>query len=185
MSWQNDHHQPIAKVLYTPEQLAATVAHLAAKIDDDYRKLAAEDIVVIGLLRGVFIFLADLLRQLHTPLSVEFLQASSYEGSVSSGRVQLQGLERLHLAGRHLLLVDDIVDTGITLNHVCAALRQCGPASLRTCTLLDKPSRRRTVFQADYVGYTIDDCFVVGYGMDYQEHYRQLPYLGVLQPQQP
>ena len=162
-------------LLIPEDELRAGVATLAREIDQDY---ATTGVVIVSVLKGAAIFTADLLRMLKAEVHrLEFIRASSYgSGTRSSGNVRVAGtLETRHIAGRHVLLVDDIADTGYT----CAAAKDhisgLGPASLRYCTLLDKPDRREVDVQYDYVGFTIPNYFVVGYGMDFDERYRGLP----------
>ena len=137
----------------------------------------------MGTLRGSFVFMADLVRQINLPLTVDFLSASSYgSGTESSGQVQLKLDLADDISGRDVLIIEDIVDSGNTLSKLLPELQKRGPASLKVCALLDKPERRVLPFQANYVGFTIPDAFVVGYGLDFDQHYRQLPYIGVLKP---
>ena len=135
----------------------------------------------MGTLRGSFVFMADLVRQIDLPLTVDFLSASSYgSGTESSGQVKLKLDLADDISGRDVLIIEDIVDSGNTLSKLLPELQKRGPASLKVCALLDKPERRALPFQANYVGFTIPDAFVVGYGLDFDQHYRQLPYIGVL-----
>ena len=137
----------------------------------------------MGTLRGSFVFMADLVRQINLPLTVDFLSASSYgSGTESSGQVKLKLDLADDISGRDVLIIEDIVDSGNTLSKLLPELQKRGPASLKVCALLDKPERRVLPFQANYVGFTIPDAFVVGYGLDFDQHYRQLPYIGVLKP---
>ena len=172
--------QDLQEILFSREQLAARVAELAGEITRDY---AGKAPLVAGVLRGSFIFMADLVRQLDLPVTLDFIHASSYgAGTVSSGRVNIQLDFSEDIAGRDVLLVEDILDTGNTLSKLVEELRDRHPASLKLCVLLDKPDRRTRPIQADYVGFTIPDAFVVGYGLDYDQRYRQLPFIGVLKP---
>ena len=137
----------------------------------------------MGTLRGSFVFMADLVRQINLPLTVDFLSASSYgSGTESSGQVKLKLDLADDISGRDVLIIEDIVDSGNTLSKLLPELQKRGPASLKVCALLDKPERRVLPFQANYVGFTIPDAFVVGYGLDFDQHFRQLPYIGVLKP---
>ena len=161
-------------LLISEDELRAGVATLAREIDRDY---ATTGVVIVSVLKGAAIFTADLLRMLTTEVHrLEFIRASSYgSGTQSSGNVRVGGtLETRHIAGRHVLLVDDIADTGYTCVAAKAYISGLGPASLRCCTLLDKPDRREVEVQYDYVGFTIPNHFVVGYGMDFDERYRGL-----------
>ena len=158
--------QDMQEILFTPEALARRVKELADQITQDY---AGKSPLIVGTLRGSFVFMADLVRQINLPLTVDFLSASSYGSGTES-------------SGRDVLIIEDIVDSGNTLSKLLPELQKRGPASLKVCALLDKPERRVLPFQANYVGFTIPDAFVVGYGLDFDQHYRQLPYIGVLKP---
>ena len=172
--------QDMQEILFTPETLARRVKELADQITQDY---AAKSPLIVGTLRGSFVFMADLVRQINLPLTVDFLSASSYgSGTESSGQVKLKLDLADDISGRDVLIIEDIVDSGNTLSKLLPELQKRGPASLKVCALLDKPERRVLPFQANYVGFTIPDAFVVGYGLDFDQHYRQLPYIGVLKP---
>ena len=175
--------QDMQQILFTQDQVAARVQELAAQITRDY---AGKTPLVVGVLRGSFIFMADLVRHLDLPLTLDFMAASSYgAGTTSSGLVNIRLDLHDDIAGRDVLLVEDILDTGNTLSKLVAELKGRHPASLKLCVLLDKPERRRPgiTLKPDYVGFTIPNAFVVGYGLDYNEHYRNLPYVGVLKPE--
>lgn len=172
--------QDMQEILFTPEALARRVKELADQITQDY---AEKSPLIVGTLRGSFVFMADLVRQINLPLTVDFLSASSYgSGTESSGQVKLKLDLADDISGRDVLIIEDIVDSGNTLSKLLPELQKRGPASLKVCALLDKPERRVLPFQANYVGFTIPDAFVVGYGLDFDQHYRQLPYIGVLKP---
>lgn len=172
--------QDMQEILFTPEALAQRVKELADQITQDY---AGKIPLIVGTLRGSFVFMADLVRQINLPLTVDFLSASSYgSGTESSGQVKLKLDLADDISGRDVLIIEDIVDSGNTLSKLLPELQKRGPASLKVCALLDKPERRVLPFQANYVGFTIPDAFVVGYGLDFDQHYRQLPYIGVLKP---
>ncbi len=172
--------QDMQEILFTPEALARRVNELADQITQDY---AGKSPLIVGTLRGSFVFMADLVRQINLPLTVDFLSASSYgSGTESSGQVKLKLDLADDISGRDVLIIEDIVDSGNTLSKLLPELQKRGPASLKVCALLDKPERRVLPFQANYVGFTIPDAFVVGYGLDFDQHYRQLPYIGVLKP---
>ncbi len=159
--------------LLTAQQIAVRVAEMGVRISADYEP---EPVLLVGVLKGAAIFLADLARSLHLEASYDFLAASSYgQGTRSSGVVRLIKDLSEDISSRHVIVVEDILDTGLTLNYLCRLLRERHPKSLRTAVLLDKPSRRQVPFKADYVGFTIPDEFVVGYGLDFQERYRNLP----------
>ncbi len=163
--------------LLTAGQIAARVSELAAEIRRD---LADDRPVVLGVLKGAAFFTADLARALGRDAEVEFIRARSYSGTESGGRVEVFGLDRLSLAGRTVLLVEDIVDTGTTLAALLAGLHAAGAATVRVCALLDKPSRRKTPVTPDYAGFVVENRFVVGYGLDYEERFRTLPEIHVL-----
>ncbi len=171
----------IAEVLISEAQIQERVAALGAQITRDF---AGEEILVIAVLKGAILFLADLMRRIDLPLSVDFLAVSSYgAGTQSSGVVRiLKDLDE-PIEGRHVLIVEDIVDSGRTLDYLLRMLRQRRPATLHVCTLLDKRERREIDVPIDYVGFDVPDAFVVGYGLDYAELYRQLPFIGVLRPE--
>jgi len=174
MAWPEE----LDRVLLTEERLAAKVAELAQQLREDY---AGKNPVLIGILTGSFVFMTDLIRALAMDLTVDFMAVSSYEdATVSSGKVRLLKDCSHDISGRHVLIVEDIIDTGLTLEHMVQILRDRKPASLRICCLLDKPSRRRVAVELDYVGFEIPDEFVVGYGLDFAEKYRNLPYVGTL-----
>lgn len=167
--------------LITPQELAATVQRLAQEIDQDYGDRSP---IIIGILKGSFIFLADLVRQMQTPIQrIELIKLSSYgSGTVSSGKVQMQMDIPVELiVNQDVIVVEDIVDTGLSLSTAIAALRLYNPASLKLCALLDKPDRRKVPVTIDYCGIMIPDKFIVGYGIDYAEKYRQLPGIYVVE----
>ncbi len=164
---------PSLKVLLSAEQIHNRIAELGAEIDRDYP--SGEPVYLIAVLKGAFIFMADLARAMKTPARIEFIGISSYgKGKTSSGQVQLTKDLDAPIEGHHVILVEDILDTGITLNYLSKLMAQRKPKSLRIVTLLDKPERRQSPVKADYVGFTIPDEFVVGYGLDYAEDYRNL-----------
>jgi hypoxanthine phosphoribosyltransferase len=170
----------IASVLISQQSIARRVRSLARQIEKDF---TGRDLVIVALLNGTVVFLADLLRRLALPLRLDFIGVSSYgAGTTSSGLVFTKEL-RLDVSGRDILLVDDILDTGKTLARVTARLRRLRPGQIKICVLLDKPSRRVEAVTADYVGFTIPNHFVVGYGLDFAERYRNLPFVGVLHPE--
>ena len=173
-------HQDIKEVLFSEEQLRDRIRQLGEEITKDY---AGQELVLVCILRGSYIFMADLSRAIDLPLSADFIALSSYgKGTSSSGQVELRKDLSDPVEGKHLLIVEDILDSGNTLYYLMDILRVRRPASIRICTLLDKPERRAKPIQADYCGFTIPDAFVVGYGLDYDEKYRNLPYIGVLKP---
>jgi hypoxanthine phosphoribosyltransferase len=170
-------HNDIAEILVTEEQIRAKVAELGRRISHDYE---GHRLLLIGLLRGAIVFLSDLMRALTIPVQLDFIGISSYGASTESGAVRLVMDLEADIAGRHVLIVEDIVDTGKTLSYLVQALKARQPASLRLCALLDKPDRRQVPIKVDYVGFEIPDKFVVGYGLDFAEGYRNLPFVGVL-----
>ncbi len=167
-------------VLVPEERIQARVSELARRISEDYA--GAEELVMVGVLRGCYIFLADLSRRLTIPRRIDFIALASY-GSTATvpGAVRLIMDLRTDIAGKHVLIVEDIVDTGNTLRYLVDALRPRGPASLKTCALLRKPDRIRTDVRIDYLGFDIPDVWVVGYGLDYADRNRALPYIGVVE----
>jgi hypoxanthine phosphoribosyltransferase len=173
----NAETQAIDRVLVGTGEIAGRTAELGKQISTDY---ADKNPVLVGVLRGVFCFMADLMRQISVPMSVDFMAVSQY-GSDTEG-VKITHELAIALEGRHVLLVEDIVDTGMTLNYLLDHLRKQNPKSLEVCTLLDKRARRLTESEMKYVGFEIPDEFVVGYGLDYLEEYRNLPFIGVLTP---
>jgi len=171
--------QPRFDVLFPAEAIARRVAELGAQISAEYGE---RPLVLIGVLKGSFMFLADLIRHIRCPVRVEFIGTKSYAGTSTSGEVQLTKDLDKPIEGEDVLLVEDIVDTGLTLNYLRQMLAQRGPASLRIVAFLDKPARRRIEVQADYVGFVIEDRFVVGYGLDFEQRYRNLQDVCVLIP---
>ena len=168
----------IERVLLTEEQIATRIKELAKQIDEDYQ---GQEVIAICILKGSVIFFADLIRAMKTPTSVEFMKVSSYGfGTSSSGRLSV-GLDLFsNIEGKHVLIVEDIIDSGNTMYALKDMLKTRNPASLRLVTLLDKPARRTMDIQADYTCFEIEDEFVIGYGLDYAERYRDLPYVGIL-----
>lgn len=171
----------IAKVLLTKEQLNARIAEMGAEISRDY---AGKNLLVLSILKGAVLFMADLIREIKIPLSYDFMAVSSYgESTQSSGVVRiLKDLER-SVEDVHILICEDIVDTGLTLKYLKENLSGRNPLSVKIITLLDKPARRKVEVTPDYKGFEIPDEFVVGYGLDYNEQYRNLPYVGILKPE--
>ncbi|HAM72561.1 MAG TPA: hypoxanthine phosphoribosyltransferase [Verrucomicrobiales bacterium] len=167
----------VGSLLIDPEQIARRVRSLARAIEKDY---GGREVVVVSLLSGTVMFIADLLRHLSFPLRLDFIGVSSYGDGTVSQRLSFTKDLRLDVRGRHVLVVDDILDTGRTLKGVLARIRRLRPAEIRTCVLLDKPARRVERVEADYVGFRIPDLFVVGYGMDHAERHRNIPFVGVL-----
>jgi len=166
----------VGKPFLTVEQIQKRVKELAEEISADYE---GKDLLAVGILKGAFVFFSDLVRQIQTPLTVDFLIASSYVRSMTCGQVDLHYDIREEIADRDVLLVEDIVDTGITLNYLRERILLKNPGSLKICTFLNKTARREIAVPLDYVGFQIPDEFVVGYGLDYSNKYRNLPYISV------
>jgi hypoxanthine phosphoribosyltransferase len=164
--------------LITEDALRQRIAELAEEIRRD---VPHEDLHLIGVLKGAVLFLGDLIRQMNGGVTIDFIALSSYAGTTSSGEVRLIKDLDYGLEGRHVIVVEDIVDTGLTLHYLQEILKARNPKSLRTACLLSKPSRRKIDVQVDYIGFTIEDKFVVGYGLDFTERYRNLPYIGIYQ----
>lgn len=171
----------IKSVLYSEEVLAAKVQEIGDKITADY---LGKDLLVIGVLKGANIFLGDLVRKIDLPVQLDFIAASSYGASTeSSGVVRILKDLDYSIEGKHVLIVEDIIDTGLTLHYLLDNFNSRNPKSLSVCTLLDKPERRKVDVDVAYVGFNIPDEFIVGYGIDYAEKYRNLPYIATLKPE--
>lgn len=173
--WRRD----VQNVLISGDEIAHRIRALSRLIERDF---AGSELVVVALLNGTVMFLSDLIRHLSLPLRLDFIGVSSYGAGTESGELVFTKELRLDVRGREVLLVDDILDTGKTLARVVAKLRPLKPKRIKTCVLLDKPSRRVEKVEADYVGFAIPDLFVIGYGLDFAERYRNLPFVGVLHP---
>jgi len=170
--------QAPGNVVFTADQIHRRVKDLATRISADYR---GKPLTIVGVLRGSVRFLHDLMESLGEHLTVELIEASSYGDQTNSGgRVSIRSYGQLHVRGRDVLVVDDIADTGLTLQRVVDEIEERGARSVRTCVLLDKPSRRRVPLEPDYSGFTVGDVFVVGYGLDYAGRFRDLPYIAEL-----
>ena len=173
-------HKDVEQILYTEEELRQRVRELGCQITADY---AGREPLLISVLRGAYIFMADLTRSINLDVTVDFMSVSSYgAGTVSSGQVEIKKDLSASIEGKDLIIVEDILDSGNTLYYLMDVLRARKPASIRICALMDKPERRTRPIKADYVGFTIPDAFIVGYGLDYADKYRNLPYVGVLKP---
>ena len=168
------------EILVSEDAIAARVAELAAEISADYA--GAEEVLLVGVLRGSFIFLADLCRRLTVPCRVDFLAVSRYEHGAVPGALRLVMDLRTDVRGRHVLVVEDIVDRGHTLAYLVEMLRARGPASLKSCALTRKPARLEVDIAPDYVGFDVPDRWLVGYGLDYADRFRTLPYIGAIAP---
>jgi hypoxanthine phosphoribosyltransferase len=174
----NDMGQDLKEVLITPEQLRQRIGELAAQIESDY---AERELLLIGVLKGAVMVMADLARAMHLPVEMDWMAISSYgSGTKSSGVVRILKDLDTDISGRHVLVVEDIVDSGLTLSWLIGNLRSRGPASVQVCVLLRKPMAERMNVDVAYVGFEIDDAFVVGYGLDYAQKYRNLPFIGTL-----
>lgn len=172
--------QDLERVLLTEEQIKTRVAELGKQISQEY---AGKTPIFVGVLKGVVVYFADMIRAVDIPCEIDFMCMSSYTGTQSRGQIDIRMDLSRDIAGRHVVILEDILDTGRTLKKTVEYLQSKHPASLKICTFLDKPDRRVADIQADYVGYTIPDLFVVGYGLDYNEAYRNLPFIGVLKPE--
>lgn len=170
----------IESVIISEEELKSAVSKVGRKISEDF---ADKDPIFVGVLKGCFIFMADLMRYVDVHCSVDFMAVSSYRGTTSTGAVRINKDLCENIEGRHVILVEDILDSGITLNYLKNYLLARNPASITIATLMDKPARRKADIYADYSCFEIPDAFVVGYGLDYNERYRNLPYIGILKPE--
>jgi hypoxanthine phosphoribosyltransferase len=173
-------HADVEEVLLDTDTVAARVTELGAELVRDY---ADRDPVLVSVLKGSLVFLADLMRAMDMPMSIDLMEVSSYgSGTESSGQVRILKDLSKPIEGRDVIVVEDIIDTGLTLNYLLRYLAERHPASVKVCCLLDKPARRLAEIPIDYRGFTIPDRFVIGYGLDYDERYRNLPFIGVLKP---
>ena len=177
-----DLEKDIAKILITRDQLHARIVELGNTLSRDY---AGKDLLLVCILKGCVLFLTDLIRAIHLPHAIDFMAISSYGGgrTESSGVVRIMMDLNSNIESRNVLIVEDIVDTGRTLSYIVENLRTRNPASLKICALLDKPSRREVNVHLDYIGFAVPNEFVVGYGLDYNELYRNLDFIGVLKPE--
>lgn len=176
-----DLREDIARTLVTEEQLQLKIADMGRKLSQEY---AEKDLLLVGVLKGAIMFIVDLARAIELPLTMDFMAVASYGASTrTSGIVRILKDLDTSIEGKHVLIVEDIIDSGLTLNYILDTLRTRNPASLRVCALLNKPSRRRVDVPVDYVCFDIPDEFVVGYGLDYDQVYRNLPFVGVLKPE--
>lgn len=171
----------IKEVLFSEEYLANIVQRMGKQISEDYKD---KNLLMVSVLKGFVVFMADLMRAISVPCRVDFMSVSSYGSGVkTSGVVKIVKDLDIPLAGYDLLVVEDILDSGMTLSYILELLQSRGPRSIRLCTLFDKPERRTVDITADYVGTTVPDAFIVGYGLDYDEKYRNLPFVGILKPE--
>jgi hypoxanthine phosphoribosyltransferase len=171
----------LSEVLLSEEQIDKKVRELAAALNRDYKD---KNPVFVGILKGSFVFMADLVRRIETHCEVAFMSVSSYGSGVeSTGKITIRKDLEMDVEGRHIIIVEDIIDSGMTLAYLIKYIANRNAASVKICSFLDKPSRRKTELVPDYRGYEIPDAFVVGYGLDYNENYRNLPYIGILKPE--
>ena len=172
----------IEQILLTEGQIQNRIEELGQILTAEY---AGKNPVIVGVLKGVVVFYADMIRRIKVPCQMDFMWLSSYSGANSTGKMLVRQDVTADIQGRHVLILEDIFDTGSSLEFTVNHLKEKHPASIKICTLLDKPERRRegVTLQADYVGFTIPNAFVVGYGLDYNEKYRNLPYVGILKPE--
>lgn len=177
-----DMQNNIEKILLTEEQIKARIAELGKELSAEY---AGKDPIFVGVLKGVVVFYADMIRAIDVPCQLDFMWISSYAGTETTGKMVVKKDVSADLTGRHVVILEDIFDTGTSLDYTYHHLLEKHPASLKICTLLDKPERRRPeiTLKADYTGFVIPNEFVVGYGLDYNERYRNLPYVGILKPE--
>lgn len=173
-------HENIESILLSEEKIHARIAELGKELSREY---AGKNPLFVGVLKGVVVFYADMVRAITIPCEFDFMAVSSYSGTESTGKLNVKKDLGCDITGRHVVILEDILDTGFTLSRTVELLKGRNPASLKICTLLDKPERREAEIEADYVGFTIPNMFVVGYGLDYNERYRNLPYVGVLKPE--
>ena len=174
-------HNAMERILLSEDQIQARIGELGRQLTADYH---GKNPIFVGILKGVVVFFADMIRAIPIDCQIDFLAVSSYgSGTESSGVVRVKKDLSADIEGRHVVILEDILDSGLTLRHTVDYLMTKHPASLKICTFLDKPDRRRAEIQADYVGFTIPNLFVVGYGLDFDERYRNLPYVGVLKPE--
>lgn len=173
--------QDVLRVLLSEEEIRAKCKEMGARISQDYK---GKNLMLVTVLKGAVVFLADLMRSIDVPAEIDFMVVSSYGSGVkSSGVVKIVKDLDVPLAGKDILIVEDILDSGLTLSYIKELLESRGPASIKIATLLDKPSRRKVDLVADYIGFSVPDEFVIGYGLDYDEKYRNLPYIGILKPE--
>ncbi len=171
----------IGEIMLTEEEILKRVKELADMINNDYKD---KEVIVIGILKGCFVFVSDLIRNLNCDTSVYFMEVSSYcDGTVSCGKINIKKDLDIDIKGKNIIIAEDIIDSGNTLSQLTKILKEREPASLRVCALLSKPSRRQVEFEADYTGFVIEDRFIIGYGLDCAEKFRQLPYIAEVEIQ--
>ena len=174
-------HKDVERLYASEEEIQAMIKKLGDQITRDYE---GKEVLFVGVLKGCFMFMADLVRACDVTCKVDFMVVSSYgEGTVSTGAVQIVKDLSENIEGKHVIIVEDILDSGNTLSYLVRYMSERKPASIRIVTLMDKPERRTAPVKADYIGFTVPDAFIVGYGLDYQQRYRNLPYIGILKPE--
>ena len=172
--------ETIGKILYTEDEIRARAAELGRQITRDYR---GEELIILGTLKGAVMWMCDLIKNINLDTKIDFISASSYgSGTTSTGIVKVNKDVGFDLYKKNVLIVEDIIDTGFTLNYLKNYLRDRRPKSVKICTMLDKPSRRRVDLTAEYIGFVVDDLFIIGYGLDFDQKYRNLPYISYLEP---
>ena len=171
--------ETIGKILYTEDEIRARAAELGKQITQDYK---GEELIILGTLKGAVMWMADIMKEMTIDVKIDFVAASSYgSGTTTSGVVKITKDVDMDLFNKHVLIIEDIVDTGTTLKHLRDYLKERNPKDVKICTLLDKPARRVIDLKPDYIGFTVDDLFVIGYGLDYDQRYRNLPYISYLE----
>lgn len=170
-------------ILLSEEEISKRLDSLAAEIDTYYQSIGVDEIIAVCVLKGSIIFTADLIRRMKTRVILDFMRVSSYDGTASTGNITFKNDLSEDVTGKHLMIIEDIIDTGKTLRSVIDKLWEREPQSIMLCSFLDKPDRRTVKIQGDFVGFSVPDHFVVGYGLDYNELYRDLPFLGILKPE--
>jgi hypoxanthine phosphoribosyltransferase len=170
----------LGKVLFTEQDICDKAKELGEQITQDYK---GEELIVVGTLKGAVMWMSELVKRIDLDLKMDFVSASSYgSGTTSSGIVKITKDLSMDIYQKNVLIIEDIIDTGTTLNYLTSKFKERGPKSVKICTMLDKPSRRRVPLTPDYKGFTVDDLFIVGYGLDYDQKYRNLPYISYLEP---
>ena len=170
----------IERVIITEEQIRNRIQELGQQLTADYE---GKNPIFVGVLKGVVVFFSDMIRAVPIPCQIDFMSVSSYNGANSTGTIKMKQDLSANIEGRHVVILEDILDSGLTLKHTVEYLKTKNPASVKICTFLDKPEGRKADIEADYVGFTVPNAFVVGYGLDYNEKFRNLPYIGILKPE--
>ena len=177
---ENSIHNDIERVLFTSEELMKRAEEIGKQITEDYK---GEEVTIIGILKGSFMFLSDVMKNIDLYTRLDFVTVQSYGNGTTSGELRLTKDITADIKGRHVILVEDILDSGRTLNYLMETLRERGAASISLCTFLDKPERRVVPVHVDYCGFQVPDEFIVGYGLDYAQRFRNLPFVGILKPE--